>query len=229
MGSLRRAAIVMAKQPERGQAKTRLSPPYTQAQAAALAEALLRDTLTNLTRAGCAETVLAFAPSEAAAWFAGEFPTLARIAQPDGDLGVRMRGVLDAAWRLRYQPCVLLGADSPDLPPDLLCAAFDALRPGAAGADVVLGPAADGGYYLLGLKERQPELFREIAWGSAYVLAQTRARAEARGLRVHLLPPWYDIDTAADLDRLHANLQTAPPEVCPATRKLLKTLNHPLR
>jgi glycosyltransferase A (GT-A) superfamily protein (DUF2064 family) len=103
-------------------------------------------------------------------------------------------------------------------------AAFAALRPGPQGHDVVLGPAEDGGYYLIGLKWRQPRLFEAIAWSTGRVLAQTLERADSFGLRVHLLPPWYDIDTAADLARLRVYLETVPPEICPATRQLLAAM-----
>jgi rSAM/selenodomain-associated transferase 1 len=214
----------MAKQPESRQAKTRLCPPYTPEQAAALAEAFLQDTITGLARADCAETLLAFAPPESAAWFAATFPNLIRIPQSEGDLGARLIGALDAAWNRGYGSCILLGADSPHLPADCLRAAFAALQPGAEPADVVLGPAEDGGYYLLGLNARCPSLFQEIAWSTSHVLAQTRTRAESLGLRVHLLPPWYDIDIPADLDRLRTYLRTALPDVCPATRRLLQTV-----
>ncbi|HZP81693.1 MAG TPA: TIGR04282 family arsenosugar biosynthesis glycosyltransferase [Chthonomonadaceae bacterium] len=221
MGSIRQAVIVMAKRPQAGQTKTRLCPPFTPEQAALLAEVFLRDTVTNLQRADCAEVVLAYTPLEAEDWFAAQFPGLARISQPDGDLGTRMNAVLEAAWRLRYQPCVLVGADSPDLPAETLRAAFDALRPGPEGSDLVLGPAEDGGYYLLGLKGRQPSLFESIAWSTEHVFAQTLERAHALNLRVRQLPLWYDLDTPADLDRLRARLATAPPETCPATRRII--------
>jgi glycosyltransferase A (GT-A) superfamily protein (DUF2064 family) len=118
---------------------------------------------------------------------------------------------------------VVIGADSPDLPPDLLRAAFDALHPGPDAADVVLGPATDGGYYLIGLRWKEPRLFTDIAWSTPQVLAQTQERADSLGLRVHLLPEWPDIDTPDDLERLHERLQSAPPEVCPRTRTLLST------
>jgi rSAM/selenodomain-associated transferase 1 len=221
MGSLRPGLIVMAKQPMAGLAKTRLCPPLTQEQAAGLADAFLVDIVANAQRADCAEVVLAIAPDTADAWFAQRFPGLARIVQLGADLGERLSGVFEAAWSRRYCPCVVIGADSPDLPPERLRAAFTALRSGPEGADLVLGPAEDGGYYLIGLKGKPPDLFREIAWSSEQVLAQTLARAEALDLRVHLLPNWYDIDTVADLERLRAGLATTRPDQCPATRAQL--------
>lgn len=222
MGCFRPAIIVMAKQPVAGQAKTRLCPPLTAVQAAALAKALLHDTVANARRADCAEVVLAYAPEEAATWFASQFPGKAQIAQGNGELGERLTAVLEASWQRRYRPCIVMGADSPDLPTDFLCAALESLRPGAESAELVLGPAADGGYYLIGLQGRQPPLFTRIDWSTDRVLAQTLARAADLGLRTRLLEPWYDVDTIADLERLRANLQTAPSGVCPATRLLLE-------
>ncbi len=224
MGSIRQAVIIMAKQPQAGQAKTRLCPPLTPKQAAELAEAFLQDTVANALRADCAETVLAYAPSEAVAWFAAQFPGLARIPQQGRDLGQRLAAAFDSAWRLGCQPCLAIGADSPDLPVEYLRSACEALRASPESADVVLGPAEDGGYYLIGLQRRQPRLFEAIDWSTERVLAQTLERAAALGLRVHLLPPWRDRDTAADLDHLRVHLQTAPADVCPATCRLLATL-----
>ncbi|HEX7124231.1 MAG TPA: DUF2064 domain-containing protein, partial [Thermodesulfobacteriota bacterium] len=76
----------------------------------------------------------------------------------------------------------------------------------ADGADLVLGPADDGGYYLIGLRSPQPSLFEGIPWSTGAVLAETRRRAEASGLRTALLPAWFDLDTAADLERLRRSL-----------------------
>src|SRR5258708_4219400 len=106
MGSLRPGLIVMAKQPMAPQAQTRLCPPLTPEQAAALAEAFLVDIVANAHRADCAEVVLAVAPETAEAWFAQRFPGLARIVQRGADLGERLSGVLEAAWSRRYCPCV---------------------------------------------------------------------------------------------------------------------------
>ena len=94
---------------------------------------------------------------------------------------------------------VIIGTDAPDLPADYLRRAFRALA--EEGVDVVFGPSADGGYYLLGLKSVPECLFEGIAWSTGTVLPESLAKAEAEGLLVHLLPEWHDVDTAEDLQR----------------------------
>jgi hypothetical protein len=100
-----------------------------------------------------------------------------------------------------------------------LLQAFAALE--NSDVDVVLGPSEDGGYYLIGLKQPHPDLFRGIAWSTDRVTTQTLVKADAMGLKVVRLPFWYDVDTAADLDRLRAELPTLPDDALPNTRRLL--------
>jgi glycosyltransferase A (GT-A) superfamily protein (DUF2064 family) len=88
-------------------------------------------------------------------------------------------------------------------------------------SDVVIGPAEDGGYYLIGLRQKHPGLFSDIAWSSSRVAAQTLERAATLGLTAARLPPWYDVDTPADLERLRAELVSLPPDVVPHTRRFL--------
>jgi rSAM/selenodomain-associated transferase 1 len=126
------------------------------------------------------------------------------VPQETGDLGARMRGLLEALLAEGHRGAVAIGADSPTLPMTHVQEAADVLR--ADAAEVVLGPAEDGGYYLVGIAVPAPSLFADIAWSTERVLGQTRERAAARGLRVHLLRPWYDVDTADDLRRLRVEL-----------------------
>jgi glycosyltransferase A (GT-A) superfamily protein (DUF2064 family) len=111
-----------------------------------------------------------------------------------------------------------MSSDSPTLPAAFVAEAFERLRDGA---DVVLGPCDDGGYYLIGLRAPQPRLLREVPMSTPTVTRDTLALADELGLRVALLPQWYDIDTAADLARLRAELRAAAPEVAPRTRAFL--------
>jgi rSAM/selenodomain-associated transferase 1 len=204
---------VFAKAPVPGQVKTRLRPAVDDEGAARLAAAFVRDTLGKAARLGPRVTV----------YYAGDRalleplapPLVHWVAQGGGDLGARMARV--------PAPCLLLGADSPHLPLALLRAALAAIP----GHDVVLGPAEDGGYFLLGLRAPQPVLFDGIAWSTEEVLAQTLAKAAALGLTVHQTPPWYDLDTPADLRRLARELAAVPPgseDDCPATRAALKEI-----
>jgi rSAM/selenodomain-associated transferase 1 len=149
--------------------------------------------------------VIAFSPPEARTSFAGiVHDRYELVAQSDGNLGQRMLAffVVALAWAERV---VLIGSDAPDLPRDRLSEAFDALERN----DVVLGPAADGGYYLLGLARRIPRIFEGIAWGGPDVFQQTTRRLSAAGIRWHELPPWYDVDEPADLAALRKRLREA--------------------
>jgi rSAM/selenodomain-associated transferase 1 len=192
---------LFAKQPLPGAAKTRLAQDTSPDFAARLAEAMLRDTLLRF-RNFPALRVLAFAPPAARHVFAemaeGGF-TL--TPQREGDLGARMEGFFREQLE-QSERVVLLGSDSPTLPVDYVKQAFEALRR----ADVVLGPACDGGYYLIGCRRPFPEgIFREVAWGETCVLGQTVKRLPA-DRQLELLPPWYDVDTLEDLEMLKGHL-----------------------
>jgi rSAM/selenodomain-associated transferase 1 len=193
---------MFAKWPQPGLVKSRLAADTSPAWAAALARAFLLDLL-----ARCAalpvRRVLAFAPVEAEASFRalvqGRFDLLPQTA---GDLGARLAGFLQAQFAADAQRVVVIGADSPTLPAELLLQAFAHLDQ----ADVVLGPATDGGYYLIGCTRLVPELFQDIPWSSPQVLLETVRRVAALGLRLALLPPWYDVDTLADWCMLRGHL-----------------------
>lgn len=211
----------MATRPGSGHTLPRLCPPLTLEQAVGLAEALLHDTVQNVQRANCGEIVLACTPTEEEVWFAERFPGRARIPQRGADLGTQLISVLDEAWKRRYQPCVVIGTDSPDLPAEFLTAAFDALKPGPSCADVVLSPSQNGGYALIGLRWKEPRLFTDIAWGTSQEYSQLQERAASLALRVHLLPEWPEVDTPEDLEALRLRLHDAASEICPATRLVL--------
>jgi len=199
---------VFAKAPLPGRVKTRLALPP--GEAARLYAAFVRDTLGKAAALG--PPICVFYDSDRAL-LEPLAPDGIRWADQDGgDLGARLARV--------PAPCLILGTDSPHLPPSVLRAALDALPR----FDVVLGPAEDGGYYLIGLRDRQPLLFDDIAWSTDAVMAQTLARASALGLSVFQTPPWYDLDTPADLRRLARALEAVPlgsEDDCPATRAAL--------
>ena len=113
-----------------------------------------------------------------------------------------------------------MDSDSPNLPSDYLRQAFERLN----GADVVLGPTRDGGYYLIGMNQPQPHLLRQVQMSTPHVLADTLKLAQARGLTVSLLPAWYDVDTIADLVQLDGEIAGASVNGGPsATRRWLET------
>jgi rSAM/selenodomain-associated transferase 1 len=208
--------VIMAKQPAVGRTKTRLSPPLTPAEAAALYEAMLRDTIQLGARLEGVRLAIAVTPPEAVGTFRRIGPPGVILLPVAGvDIGDCLNQVLGRLLAAGHPQAIALNSDGPTLPESRLRQAFARLD----GADVVLGPSEDGGYYLIGLKQACPELFRDIEWSSERVTAQTLARAQAMGLSVALLPPWYDVDTSADLDRLQGELATLPATALPHTRR----------
>ncbi len=192
--------IVIAKAQRPGLAKTRLAAGVGAERAAELSGAFLRDTIAFA--APRAERMyVAYAPDDAREAFCSLAPDAELFAQRDGDLGARLSHAFESAIARGGRRPVLIGMDSPTLPAHLLTVAQRAL----AAHDVVLGPAEDGGYYLIGMNAVQPSLFADIDWSSDTVLSETLARASDAELRVFVLPYWYDIDTARDLDRLAAD------------------------
>ncbi len=130
-------------------------------------------------------------------WFRSRLDTPC-LPQQGADLGERMANCFRTLFAAGFEAVAIVGSDSPDLPAGYVTDAFGRL---AAGAEAVFGPSADGGYYLVAMGQLHPELFAGIAWSSSTVLSETLARAKEAGICVELLPGWYDVDTASDLER----------------------------
>jgi rSAM/selenodomain-associated transferase 1 len=212
----RPALVIMAKLPAVGETKTRLCPPLEPAEAAGLYAAMLRDTIDLAAQLDGVQLAIAVTPPEATEDFRPMSPPEALLLPVAGaDIGDCLHQVLGRLLAEGHPKAIAMDSDSPTLPIVHLHRAVARLGE----ADVVLGPCEDGGYYLIGLKQPQPELFRGIAWSTAQVTAQTLARAEARGLAVALLPAWYDVDVAADLDRLRSELASLPDYALRHTRR----------
>lgn len=217
-----RALIVLAKAPAAGVTKTRLCPHLTPEEAAAFAAASLMDTLAVARSVGGCTLRLAHPPGAAeslAALLSDDFPPAFIV--PPGDVGVAMCSAIACALDHRATQVVLIGSDLPSLPPAHIAHAFARLDDGA---DVVLGPAEDGGYYLIAATAPHPALFAGIAWSTNAVYAQTVARIEAAGLSLATIPPWYDIDGMADLRRCMADLAAHPDHPATATRAFLRAM-----
>jgi hypothetical protein len=182
------ALLVIAKPPLPGRAKTRLTPPCTETQAAALAEAALLDTLDAVTRAETHRRVIVF-DGEGERW------------RPPGFELIRQRGAglaerLAAAFEEVGEPALLVGMDTPQLTPRLLTEGIEALsRPGV---DAVLGPAHDGGYWSVGLKRPQRAVFAGVPMSADNTCAAQRERIAQLGLELSEQPPLTDVDTIAD-------------------------------
>lgn len=190
--------LVVAKRPFPGQTKTRLCPPLSYAQAADLYDCFLRDTLDVMRQVDGVQRKIGFLPEDAQGYFRQLAPDMDLTCQLGASLGERLDHLLTEALVSGSERSVVMDSDSPTLPPEYISQAFDQLTD----MDVVIGPTRDGGYYLIGMKEPQSHLLREVQMSTPHVLADTLALAESSGLTVSLLPTWYDVDTIGDLHEL---------------------------
>jgi rSAM/selenodomain-associated transferase 1 len=207
---------VFAKAPVPGEVKTRLIPVLGRDGAAELYCRLVQQTLATVAMARVGGLELwTTAPGEQAFLQACERPPgISLLLQPQGDLGARMSAAL-AHGLARARAVLLVGSDVPTMCCDDLRDARDAL---ANGSDAVLGPAEDGGYWLIGLSRHAAELFRDLPWSTPAVLDATRTRLRALRWRWHELPTRWDVDRPADLQRL-----AAEPHLGGLVRDLLQT------
>jgi rSAM/selenodomain-associated transferase 1 len=185
---------IFAKQPRIGFVKTRLAQATSPEWAQRVAEAMLLDSIERF-RSVSAMRWLVYAPDDAASYF----QTLAQqdysiIAQSEGDLGARLRSFFADCRSKGHERVVVVGSDSPIVPVHFVDAAFQLLLTN----DVVIGPALDGGYYLVGGGPRMPTIFDDIPWSTSAVLERTIERVAAAGARLELLTPCSDVDTVDD-------------------------------
>lgn len=194
----------MAKAPLAGAVKTRLVPPLTAKEAAELSRCFLRDMSTSISEVvgrQNAAGVVVYTPVGAETTFEGILPRDFKLVGQRGDtLGDRLCNATEDLLAQGYNSLCLINSDSPTLPRSVYDSAVAALL--HDGDRIVLGGAADGGYYLIGLKQVHPALFEQIAWSTAEVLTQTIERADRLDLEVELLRPWYDVDDMHTLERL---------------------------
>lgn len=201
-GKMSAALVMFAKAPIPGQVKTRLSPALTEDEAATLHGSFVLDTLER-TKAATGkfklpiDRFLACAPSSSHVFFrimeARHGVTL--LDQQGDDLGARMHQTFATLFAQGYQRVCLVGTDVPSLPLAYYRDAVEALTR----HDLVIGPASDGGYYLIGLTQPRPELFTDIPWSTDRVMALTQQKAVGAGLNIAILPTWRDVDTIDDL------------------------------
>ena len=208
---------IMAKAPRAGAVKTRLCPPLSPREAAALARGFLRDRIAQVRDVTGASPVIAYTPTSERDLFERLAPDFALFPQHGPDLGARLRSTLATLLASGHRAAIAIGTDTPTLPTAVLQHAIDLIA--AADLDVVLGPAEDGGYYLIGVRADHPTLFDDVPWSTPAVLDITLRRARAASLRTACVSPWFDVDTPDDLTRLRAAL-TETPHVAPATRRV---------
>lgn len=213
--------IVMAKAPLAGCAKTRLQREMGLAddEIVRLASAFVLDTLTACHGVNEARIRVHFAPPEGERALRDLAPDVELVPQADGDLGARMIAAIDAAFSDDCDRVAVIGTDMPQIASATLQAAFD----GLTRVECVLGPAEDGGYWLIGLRTRRPELFAGIEWSTPRVFEQTLERVRAAAVTHELLAPDFDIDGAADVARLRQAIARGG-ALCEATRIALESL-----
>ena len=198
-------AILFVKSPVSGAVKTRLQPQLSADEAATLYRAFVRDCAESLAKTSAQRKLIAYTPASARPAIEdllGGSNTGSLAPQSDGDLGARMDHMMRQSFSEGSERTVIVGSDTPSLPASTIDAGLQLL----CESDLVLGPCLDGGYYLIGQRQPDSSVFEGIDWSTGQVLQQTLEAAEAaRHLNVRLLPPWYDVDTAADaaLLRLH--------------------------
>lgn len=196
-----KTTVVFVKAPAPGRVKTRLCPPFTPEQAAALYRAFAADSLSAAESVVGAGAVVAYEPHEDwpdPSWL--RTPPPEWFPQEGADLGARLAAATGKAFVDGADRVVVIGSDAPHIPPQLIEEAFGRL----ATAPLVLGPARDGGYYLVGLREPAPSLFDDIPWSGPDVLKATLARAAELHWTAHLLDALEDVDDAGSLARLLA-------------------------
>lgn len=193
----RRAIVILARAPS-SPGKTRLVDDREPERARALREALLLDTVDRVREAGV-PCVVACTPDEADLEMRQLLSGVPVVRQGSGDLGERMVRVLGEALSRGAEHVALVGSDLPALPADHVLAAFELLE---AGAGLVLGPAEDGGFYLIAAAAPLPPIFAGVERGGDHVLDRVIEAARAAGLEVRLAPVWWDVDRPADLERV---------------------------
>jgi rSAM/selenodomain-associated transferase 1 len=204
------ALVIFAKAPIPGEVKTRLCPPLTPDEAATLHGSFVLDMLER-SKLAVAKLQLPFhrylacSPSSELVFFKimEERQNVHLLDQVGEDLGQRMHRTSVDLFAKGYKQVILVGTDVPTLPLSVYQEAFTML----GRSDVVLGPALDGGYYLIGLKQPAEKLFTGVPWSTDQVLAVTQQKAKALGLSVGLTTAWRDVDTIADLQSLTTECQ----------------------
>ena len=214
------AIAIMAKAPEAGQVKTRLVPPLSREEAADLYRCLLLDKLLQVGQLQGVDSYVAYTPAEALPVMrALAPPPFTLIPQSGADLGDRLHRLSAILLDRGHPGVIIIDSDTPTLPTAYLLQAIERLQ--GPSSDLVLGPAEDGGYYLVGLKRPCRTLFDGIQWSGPTVLTDTLRRATAQQLQVATLPSWFDVDTADDLRRLRLDLAMNGNALAPHTRAFL--------
>jgi hypothetical protein len=220
---MNKSLIIFAREPLPGRVKTRLAQVIGDQAATDFYAAMLEDTLEQASRLASVQPLMFWSLENSRMPILKHYPQLPMYAQQGNDLGERMATAFEQVFNNNCSPCCIIGTDSPDLPSKYVLQAFEQLERNET--DVVFGPAEDGGYYLIGLRQNCPGLFDSIPWSTSLVLEKNLRQAKRLGLRTSLLPTWYDIDTIDDLRRLDRSPITTAARTHRAAQQLLLDLD----
>jgi uncharacterized protein len=231
------ALAIMAKAPQPGKVKTRLSPPLTPEQSAAINICFLRDstmTIAKLSQNRNCAGVISYTPVGDEHLFEGILPAGYQLIPQRGEgFGERLFATAEDLLACGFQSVCLIDSDSPTVPEEAYALAVESLqRPGDG---IVLGPSHDGGYYLIGMKKAHREPFEKITWSTSVVFEETVAAIKRIGVELVTLPLWYDVDDRATLQILREELidgkmpDFVSQRGCPAenSRQFLESLQEP--
>lgn len=217
---------IMTKAPEAGKVKTRLTPPLTSAEAAALNKCFLRDLSLSIASASAgspARGVAIYTPVGKETTYNDILPEgFLMLPQRGESFGERLSHAVTDLLSAGFGSACLINSDSPTVPARSFAKAANELA--KPGDRVVLGPSDDGGYYLIGLKRLHHRVFQNIDWSTERVLEQTMKRAQEIGVQVHQLPSGYDVDDRVTLQRLCNELLGANTDVAPNTKNFLEQI-----
>jgi uncharacterized protein len=221
-----RSLLLFSKLPVAGAVKTRLIPRYSPEEALQLHRALLSDSLDLLNRAAAFASAAAYlylsGPGDLDEELSKRLGSASSEVQHGTDLGERLARAFQERLAAGSRQVVILGSDSPHLPAEWILRAFQSLEK----QELVVGPARDGGYYLIGASRLHPELFRAIPWGTAQVFRETVRRARRQGISLASLPAWDDVDLPESVAALWTEIlhreKTGGGDVPRATDRLLR-------
>ena len=217
-----RAIVVFSKAPEAGRVKTRLTSHMSAIDAALYHEAFVLDTLDCLLEIKNIDRFIACHPDKNHSFFREIEKNLPVVAfnQEGENLGERMKNALYDLRAKGYKEIVIIGSDSPTIPRHIVENAFDNLKEN----ELVIGPSIDGGYYLIGISGKVPDLFNGIGWGSDSVFEETLKKTDQARLKPSILTFWYDIDTIKELRFMALHLDALGEGTCSRTREMIKKL-----
>ncbi|OGW73244.1 MAG: hypothetical protein A3J72_04580, partial [Nitrospirae bacterium RIFCSPHIGHO2_02_FULL_40_19] len=214
------ALVVMLKVPVTGQVKTRLVPPLTEKDAARLYRCFIQDTFSRVSILHDIDIIAAYTPKNLKLRVKKIVPAGTIIIPQKGkDLGQRLSNIFSELFTFGYKKIAIIGSDSPDLPSEYIKKSFSLLK---GKTEIVIGPAEDGGYYLIAMSRNCKVLFINIPWSTDVVFQKTVERAKKAGVKSAILPTWYDVDEIENLKALRNNLKASLAET--KTGKFLETV-----